>query len=76
MINWFGQQDTAVKVAIITGIASIVVALLKGMFKMMKVWRLKQKKKDELQKSNINITQSTSGSKNTFIGVQNNNKRD
>lgn len=72
MINWFGQQDTAVQAAIITGAASIVVAIITGIFKMTEVWRSNQKKKNESQGSTINITQSTSGSKNTIIGVQNN----
>lgn len=72
MINWFGQQDTAVQAAIIAGAASIVVAIITGIFKMTEVRRSNQKKKNESQGSTINITQSTSGSKNTFIGVQNN----
>ena len=33
MINWFGQQDPAVQAAIIAGAASIVVALITGIFK-------------------------------------------
>ena len=72
MINWFGQQDTAVQAAIIAGAASIVVAIITGIFKMTEVRRSNQKKKNESQGSTTNITQSTSGSKNTFIGVQNN----
>ena len=72
MINWFGQQDTAVQAAIIAGAASIVVAIITGIFKMTEVRRSNQKKKNESQGSTINITQSTSGSKNTIIGVQNN----
>ena len=72
MINWFGQQDTAVQAAIIAGAASIVVAIITGIFKMTEVRRSNQKKKNESQCSTINITQSTAGSKNTFIGVQNN----
>lgn len=72
MINWFGQQDTAVQAAIIAGAASIVVAIITGIFKMTEVRRSNQKKKNESQGSTINITQSTSGSKNMFIGVQNN----
>ena len=72
MINWFGQQDPAVQAAIIAGAASIVVALITGIFKLMEVWRSNRKKKNESQGSTINITQSTSGSKNTIIAVQNN----
>ena len=72
MINWFGQQDPAVQAAIVAGVASIVVALITGIFKLLEVWRSNRKKKNESQGSTINITQSTSGSKNTIIGVQNN----
>lgn len=72
MINWFGQQDPAVQAAIIAGAASIVVALITGIFKLMEVWRSNRKKKNESQGSTINISQSTSGNKNTIIGVQNN----
>ena len=59
MINWFGQQDPAVQAAIIAGAASIVVALITGIFKLMEVWRSNRKKKNESQGSTINITQST-----------------
>ena len=72
MINWFGQQDPAVQAAIIAGVASVVVALITGIFKLMEVWRSNRKKKNESQGSTINITQLTSGNKNTIIGVQNN----
>ena len=72
MIYWFGQQDPAVQAAIIAGVASVVVALITGIFKLMEVWRSNRKKKNESQGSTINITQSTSGNKNTIIGVQNN----
>ena len=47
MINWFGQQDTAVQAAIIAGAASIVVAIITGIFKMTEVRRSNQKKKNE-----------------------------
>ena len=72
MINWFVQQDPAVQAAIITGVVSFVVALVTGVFKLIEVWRSNRKNKNESQGSTINITQSTSGNRNTFIGVQNN----
>ena len=70
MINWFGQQDPAVQAAIIAGIVSVVVAIIKGIFKLL-AWHSNQGK-NELQGSEINITQSTTGSNNTIIGIQNN----
>lgn len=72
MIKWFGQQDTAVQAAIITGVAGIVVALITGIFNFMEVRCSNRKKKNVSLGSTINITQSTSGSKNTIIGIQNN----
>lgn len=72
MINWFGQQDPVVQAAIITAIASIVVALIPGIFKLIEVRRLDREKKNESRGSVINITQSATGKNNTFIGIQNN----
>ena len=70
MINWFGQQDPAVQAAIVAGVASSVVALITGIFKLLVVWRSNRKKKNESQGSTINIRESSSGSKYTIIGVQ------
>lgn len=72
MISWFDQQDAAVQAAIIAGAASVVVTLITSIFKLMEIWRSNRKKRNEPQGSKINITQSTSGSKNMIIGVQNN----
>lgn len=71
MINWFGQQDPAVQAAIIAGTVSVVVAIIKGIFKLLEVWHSNREKK-ELQGSEMNITQSITGSNNTIIGIQNN----
>ena len=70
MLNWFEQQDSAVQAAIIAGIVSIVCAVVTGIFKLLAVWR--SNRKNISKDSEINITQSTTGSNNTIIGIQNN----
>lgn len=70
MLNWFSQQDPAVKAAVITGCAGIIGILISCVPKFLEL--LNAKKKGNEKNSSINITQSTSGNNNTFIGVQNN----
>lgn len=74
MLSWFLQQDSTVKAAIIGGGATIIVALISGIFKLVELCASNQKKKSEGQNTGINISQTTTGHNNTFIGVQNNRK--
>lgn len=74
MLNWFLQQDPTVKAAIIAGGATIVVALIKGAFKLIEICITNRKKKSEAQSDSVNISQTATGNNNTFIGVQNNGK--
>lgn len=75
MLDWFLQQDSTVKAAMIAGGATIIVALIGGIFKLIEVVITSRRNKGQTQNSNINITQSSKGGKNnTFIGVQNNRK--
>ena len=45
MFNWFLQQDSTVKAAIITGGTAIVVALIGGAFKLIELCITNRKKK-------------------------------
>lgn len=74
MLNWFLQQDSTVKAAIIAGGATIVVALIGGVFKLIELCITNRKKKNEVKGSGVNILQTTKGNNNTIIGVQNNGK--
>lgn len=74
MLNWFLQQDSTVKAAIIGGGATIVVALIGGAFKLIEICITNRKKKVEAQNDSVNISQTATGNNNTFIGVQNNGK--
>lgn len=74
MFNWFLQQDSTVKAAIITGGTAIVVALIGGAFKLIELCITNRKKKREGQSNGVNISQTATGNNNTFIGVQNNRK--
>lgn len=74
MLNWFLQQDSTIKAAIIAGAATIVVALIGGVFKLIELYITNQKKKSEVQSNGVNISQTATGNNNTFIGVQNNRK--
>lgn len=74
MLSWFLQQDSTMKAAIIGSGVTIIVALIGGIFKLMEFCVSHQKKKSEAQNSVVNISQTTTGNNNTFIGVQNNRK--
>lgn len=74
MLNWFLQQDSTVKAAIITGGTAIAVALIGGVFKLIELCITNRKKKSEVQGNNVNISQPVTGNNNTVIGVQNNGK--
>lgn len=70
MINWFIQQSPTVQAAIIAGLASILVAIITGIFKL-----IEYRKKGQKSASNINIMQSTTGNNNRFIGIQNSGEK-
>lgn len=74
MLSWFLQQDSTMKAAIIGGGVTIIVALVGGIFKLMELCVSHQKEKSEAQNAVVNISQTTTGNNNTFIGVQNNRK--
>ena len=66
---WFSSLDATVQVAVITICGSVSVAIITGIFGLIK------KVLSEKHKSNsTTINQTSSGSNNTFIGIQNNHK--
>ncbi len=73
-MEWFSSLDKTVQVAIITALGGIIVAIITGLFSL-----VNKKKKDAAVKKNsgsAKITQTSYGDNNTFIGVQNNGRKE
>ena len=66
---WFSSLDATVQVAVITICGSVSVAIITGIFGLIKKDNSSKGKSDS-----TTINQTSSGSKNTFIGIQNNHK--
>lgn len=64
-MEWFKSLETELQVALISGGAVVVAAIITGIFSLLK---------RENSNSSVSIKQSSSGSKNTFIGIQNNER--
>lgn len=72
-MEWFLSLDKVVQAAIIGGVATVCAAIIAGLFA---VWTTRKKRKNDVVSgsSTTTITQTSSGSHNTFIGIQNNGK--
>ena len=72
-MEWFLSLDKVVQAAIIGGVATVCAAIIAGLFT---VWTTRKKSKNDAASgsSTTTITQTSSGSHNTFIGIQNNGK--
>ena len=72
-MEWFFSLNETVQAAIIGGVATVCAAIIAGLFA---VWTTRKKRKNDVASgsSTTTITQTSSGSHNTFIGIQNNGK--
>ncbi len=73
-MEWFSSLDKTVQVAIITALGGIIAAIITGLFSL-----INKKNKDTTVKKNsesTRITQTSYGDNNTFIGVQNNSRKE
>ena len=70
MLQWFIEQDPAVKAAVIAGCVAILVAIINGIFSLL----------GKMEKSKTTptytVNQTATGNNNTQIGIQNNFKKD
>ena len=70
MIEWFIQFNPAVQAAMIAGAATIIGAIIKGIFDLISNACSKRKSKGHAKEKRIKIKQSTKGNENTIIGIQ------
>lgn len=70
MLQWFTEQDSAIKVAIIGSCGTVLAALIAGIFSLLG-------KKDKSKTTpTYTVNQTATGNNNTQIGIQNNFKKD
>lgn len=70
MLQWFIEQDPAVKAAVIAGCVAILVAIINGIFSLLG-------KKDKSKTTpTYTVNQTATGNNNTQIGIQNSFKKD
>lgn len=69
MLQWFTEQDPAVKAAVITGCFTILVAIIKVIFSLL------GKKNKSKTAPTYRVNQTATGNNNTQIGIQNNFKK-
>lgn len=70
MLQWFIEQDPAVKAAVIAGFVAILVAIINGIFPLL------GKKEKSKTTPTYTVNQTATGNNNTQIGIQNNFKKD
>lgn len=70
MLQWFAEQDSAVKVAIITFCGTVLAAVIAGIFSLL------GKKGKSKTTPTYTVNQTATGNNNTQIGIQNNFKKD
>lgn len=71
-MNWFLSLDKTVQAALIGLCSAVLVAIITGVFSLL--GKARKEKTGEKQSTTTTINQSSSGSYNTFIGIQNNGK--
>lgn len=70
MLQWFAEQDSTVKVAIITFCGTVSAALITGIFSLL------GKKNKSKTTPTYTVNQTATGTNNTQIGIQDNFKKD
>lgn len=70
-MEWFNNLDNTIKVALITGMVAIIVAIINGVFGLLNKGKAKTQ-----DKKTSNIEQISTGSNNVVIGVQNNYQKE
>lgn len=70
-MEWFNNLDNTIKVALITGMVAIIVAIINGVFGLFNKGKAKTQ-----EKKTSNIEQISTGSNNVVIGVQNNYQKE
>lgn len=70
-MEWFNNLDNTIKVALITGMVTIIVAIINGVFSLFNKGKAKTQ-----EKKTSNIEQISTGSNNVVIGVQNNYQKE
>lgn len=70
MLQWFTEQDPAVKAAVIAGCFGILTAIITGIFSLL------GKKRKSKTTPTYTVNQTATGNNNTQIGIQNSFKKD
>ena len=70
MLEWFAEQDTTIKVAIIGACGTVLAAIIAGIF------NLFNKKSKAKENSTYIVNQTATDQNNTQIGIQNNYAND
>lgn len=70
MLQWFAEQDPAVKAAVIALCGTVLAAVIAGIFSLL------GKKGKSKTTPTYTVNQTATGNNNTQIGIQNNFKKD